>query len=306
MMAGSTDILDQLYLGGNVFEFRALHHGFRVAFAILAVSAAVSFEAVSQAPAGNSAGPPSPGTSLEDELNSGVAAYKTAHYEEAIAHFRRAVELDPGSTMAKVYLATALAQNVVPGLDTPENLQTARVSIAIFQEVLERTPHDVNSMKQIAGIYFSVKQLEEAKTWQKKVLEEDPRDPEAAYTIGVIDWNKAHQNVLKAMMPAGVIDDGEGNLKAPPQVLETIKSQNSALVEEALQYLNQALESRPEYDDAMAYMNLVYRRKADLDWQDDAARQEDLARAKEWARKAMETRKANEERRMSGPPAQNN
>jgi cytochrome c-type biogenesis protein CcmH/NrfG len=54
--------------------------------------------------------------------------------------------------MAKSYLATALAQNVVPGLDTPDNLKTAQQAIDIFQEVLAKDPHDVNSMKQIAGI----------------------------------------------------------------------------------------------------------------------------------------------------------
>ena len=117
-----------------------------------------------------------------------MEAYKSAHYEEAIGHFQRATELDPSLPMAKTYLATALAQNVVPGLDTPENLKTAQQAIDIFQEVLAKDPNDVNSLKQIAGIYFSIKKLDDAKEWQKKVLAADPKDPEAAYTIGVIDW----------------------------------------------------------------------------------------------------------------------
>ena len=49
------------------------------------------------------------------------------------------------------------------------------------------------------------------KDWQKKVLAVDPKDPEAAYTIGVIDWTKAHQNKLKALQAAGLNDDGKGN-----------------------------------------------------------------------------------------------
>ena len=52
-----------------------------------------------------------------DQLNKGVEAYKSAHYEEAINHFQKATQLDPNLPMAKSYLATALAQNVVPGLD---------------------------------------------------------------------------------------------------------------------------------------------------------------------------------------------
>ena len=98
-----------------------------------------------------------------DQLNKGVEAYKGARYEEAIGHFQKATELDPSLPMAKSYLATALAQNIVPGLDTPDNLKTAQQAISIFQEVLSKDPNDVNSLKQIAGIYFSIKKFDDAK-----------------------------------------------------------------------------------------------------------------------------------------------
>ena len=232
-----------------------------------------------------------------DQLNKGVESYKAARYEEAIGHFQKATELDPSLPMAKSYLATALAQNVVPGLDTPDNLKTAQQAISIFQEVLAKDPNDVNSLKNIASIYFSVKKLDEAKQWQKKVLAVDPKDPEAAYTIGVINWTKAHENALKILVPAGVNDDGEGNAKANKKVLEQVKAANDPLVAEGLQYLNQAVANRPNYDDAMAYLNLTYRRKADCDYMDADAVKDDVAKAKEWSAKAMGTRKANEEQK---------
>lgn len=236
-----------------------------------------------------------------DQLNKGVDAYKAARYEEAIGHFQRATELDPTLPMAKSYLATALAQNVVPGLDTPDNLKTAQQAISIFEEVLSREPNDVNSMKQIAGIYFSVKKLDDAEQWQKKVLAVDPKDPEAAYTVGVIDWTKAHENTLKALVPAGINDDGEGNVKAPKKVLEQISDENTGLVDEGLKYLNQAIANRPNYDDAMVYLNLMYRRKADCDYKDPAQVKDDVAQAKQWMTKALGTRKANEQKKQQGP-----
>jgi tetratricopeptide (TPR) repeat protein len=236
-----------------------------------------------------------------DQLNKGVEAYKGAHYEEAINHFQRATQLDPSLPMAKSYLATALAQNVVPGLDTKDNLDMAQQAIGMFQEVLTKDPHDVNSMKQVAGIEFSIKRLDDAKGWQKKVLQEDPKDPEAAYTVGVIDWMEAHQNTLSALAPAGLNDDGEGNAKAPKKIMEPLKTKNAPLVEEALQYLNQAVANRPNYDDAMAYLNLIYRRKADVDFGNEGARKEDLAKAEDWRTKAMGVRKANEAKKNSGP-----
>jgi Tfp pilus assembly protein PilF len=236
-----------------------------------------------------------------DQLNKGVDAYKSARYEEAIGHFQKATQLDPSLPMAKSYLATALAQNVVPGSDTPDNLKTAQQAISIFQEVLDKDPTDVNSLKQIAAIYFSVKKLDEAKTWQKKVLAVDPKDPEAAYTVGVIDWTQAHENLLKALVPAGINDDGEGNPKAPKKVMDPIKAENGPLVEEALQYLTQAVANRANYDDAMVYLNLVYRSKADIDWGNVPAQKEDMAKSDEWRTKAMGTRKANEEKKEKGP-----
>ena len=236
-----------------------------------------------------------------DQLNKGVDAYKSARYEEAIGHFQKATQLDPGLPMAKSYLATALAQSVVPGLDTPDNLKIAQQAIAIFQEVLDKDPNDVNSLKQIAGIYFSVKKFDDAKAWQKKVLAVDPKDPEAAYTIGVIDWTQAHENLLKVLLPAGITDDGEGNAKAPKKLMEPLKAQNGPLVEEGLQYLNQAVANRDNFDDAMIYLNLMYRSKADMDWGNEAARKADIATAESWRTKAMGTRKANEEKKSKGP-----
>lgn len=246
-----------------------------------------------------------------DQLNKGVEAYKSAHYEEAIGHFQRATQLDPNLPMAKSYLATALAQNVVPGLNTAENMKTAQQAIDIFKQVLAKDPNDVNSLKQVAGIYFSIanpsdhqkwlENLKDAKEWQQKVLAVDPKDPEAAYTVGVIDWMQAHANLLAALQGAGINDDGEGNVKVPKKIMDPLKAQNAPLVDEALQYLNQAVANRANYEEAMTYINLTYRAKASVDYDNPAAVKADLVAAREWTAKAMDTRKKNEEKKNQGP-----
>ncbi|MGB8261805.1 MAG: tetratricopeptide repeat protein [Terracidiphilus sp.] len=236
-----------------------------------------------------------------DQLNKGVDAYKSARYEEAIGHFQKATQLDPSLPMAKTYLATAMAQNVVAGLDTPENLKTAQDSIDLYKEVLAKDPNDANTLKQVAGIYFQIKKLDDAKEWQKKVLAVDPKDPEAAYTVGVIDWTLAHENKLKALSAAGLDDDGKGNVKAPKKVMEALAAQNAPLVEEGLKYLNMAVTNKANYDDAMQYLNLIYRNKADVDFGNADAVKADLAAAQEWTDKAMGTRKENEAKKDKGP-----
>ncbi len=236
-----------------------------------------------------------------DQLNKGVESFKSGHYEEAIDHFQQATQLDPKLPMAKTYLATALAQNVIPGLVTPENLKTANQAITMLKDVIAQDPNDVNSIKQVAGIYFSIKQMDEAKAWQKRVLEKSPNDPEAAYTIGVVNWTMAHENTLKLLQAADVNDDGQGNMKAPKKVMEEISKLNKPLVDEGLQYLNQAMQNKADYDDAMAYLNLVYRRKADVDFGNAAAVKDDLAQAEKWRTQAMDIRKKNEAKKNQGP-----
>src|ERR1700694_2886800 len=56
-----------------------------------------------------------------DQLNKGVASYKNSKYEQAIDHFKEAVALDPSLQNARLYLATAYAQQYIPGADTPDN-----------------------------------------------------------------------------------------------------------------------------------------------------------------------------------------
>jgi hypothetical protein len=73
-----------------------------------------------------------------------------------------------------------------------------------------------------------------------------------------------------------------------------MQAANSDLVNDGLKNLQQAVTLNPNYDDAMEYIQLTYRRKADLECGNDAARKADLADADQWTQRAMGARKANE------------
>ncbi len=131
-----------------------------------------------------------------DQLNKGVNAFKTARYEEAIDHFQQAVALDPSLPMARLYLATAYSQQVVPNLQTPDNLKNAQLAIQNFQTVLDKEPNNVNALKGIAALYLNTQNFDQAKAYQNKVIAVDPNDATAYYTIGVIDWTLAYKNAI--------------------------------------------------------------------------------------------------------------
>ncbi len=229
-----------------------------------------------------------------DQLNKGVQAFKNARYEEAVNHFQTAIELDPQYEAAKLYLATAYSYQVVPNLDTPENLAVAQKALDGFNEVLAKDPNDLTALKQIASIDRNIKKLDDAKVYEKKVIAIAPDDAEAHYTVGVVDWMQSYKNAITILAADGLTDDGNGNPKKSKAACQKLQDANTALVNEGLQYLTKAVEINKTYDDAMQYLNLTYRRKADLECGDDNARKADLAQADDWSQKAMGARKQNE------------
>jgi tetratricopeptide (TPR) repeat protein len=237
-----------------------------------------------------------------DQLNKGVQAYKGAKYEDAIQHFQEAVRLDPTYPSAQLYLATAYAQSVVPDLQTPENLKRAQLAIDGFKQVYDRDPKDVGSIKGIAALYLNIGKYDDAKAWQLKAIAVDPQDAEAYYTVGYIDWRQAYRNAVEQLGTQGLTDAGDGNPKMNKQVCAKLQELNTPLVTEGLQYMQKAIDVRPNYDDAMSYMNLLNRRKADLECGNEAARKADVQAAIDWNTKAMGTRKANEEKKAAATP----
>ena len=236
-----------------------------------------------------------------DQLIKGVQAYKNAKFEEAIDHFQNAENLDPALENAPLYLATAYAQQVVPDSTTPENLKNAQLAISSYQKVLAKDPNDLNALKGIAAVYLNTGKTEEAKEWQRKVAQVDPKDPVAHYTIGVVDWRVAYKNAIATRNSLSMQDNGD--MIKDKGACQKLATMNSPLVNEGVQELQQAINLRPAYDDAMSYLSLLYRRKADLDCGDDAGHKADLAMFDQWRDKTMATRKANEEKKNQQTPA---
>ena len=232
-----------------------------------------------------------------DQLTKGIAAFKAGpdHYEEATNYFQNAVKLDPKNPTAKLYLATTYASQVVPNLMTPENLAMAQKALDGFNAVLAANPNDLTALKQVASIDRNIQKFDEAKAAELKVIAAAPNEAEAYYTIGAIDFNLVHYKGTVPILAAdGLTDDGQGNKKITKGACAKLKATNSALVDEEMKALQKAIELNPTYDDAMQYLQLTYREKANVDCDNDGARKDDLAQADQWTQKAMGTRKANE------------
>jgi len=236
-----------------------------------------------------------------DQLNKGVKAYKDNHYEQAIDHFQQAVQLDPSLINARMYLATAYVSQYIPGVESPDNVRTAEEAIKEYQTVIDMNPareQKVNSAKGIAYLYLNQKKWDDAKKYYRMASDLDPNDPEPYYSVGVIDWTAAYQPRMEERAKLGMKPDEHLSAKNKDQkkVCEDLKTKNAATIQEGIDTLKKAIDLRPDYDDAMAYMNLMYRERADVECDDESARAEDLKTADHWVDETMRVKKAKAEK----------
>jgi tetratricopeptide (TPR) repeat protein len=239
-----------------------------------------------------------------DNLNKGVAAYRNAKYTDAVNFFEEAAQLDPTNLNARTYLAIAYMMQWIPGAESPENLQFAAKARDEFGKVLAADPNETTALASLASLAYNeadslpadqkVTKLDEAADWYKKLIAADAKNRDAYYGLGAIAQKKFYPALMLARVNANMKPDEPGPLKDKKAKAE-LAQKYSPIIEDGLQNLQKALDIDKESDDAMAYMNLLIREKADLaDDKDEYKKQIDVADS--WLQKALDTKKAKNER----------
>jgi tetratricopeptide (TPR) repeat protein len=209
-----------------------------------------------------------------DLLNKGVAAFKNGQYDVAIEDFKQAKDLDPGLMNARLYLATAYASQYIPGAPSEQNMKLGSAAVDEFKQVLEIDPNNLSAVDGIGSIIFQMagqpydpKKFEESKGYHQRHIDLRPNDPEPYYWIGVIDWTlafRANGELRAGYNREHIAKQVRDTDPLPAAVRSEYTAKYGALVDEGIAKLQKAIELRPDYDDAMAYLNLLYRRKADM------------------------------------------
>jgi Tfp pilus assembly protein PilF len=235
-----------------------------------------------------------------DQLRQGVQSFKSAQYTPAVENFKKAIQLDPSLEVAKLYLATAYANQFIPGAESDDNMKMGQSAIDEFKAVLKDDPSNVNSVAGIASLYFNMKKLDDAKEWYEKQIQLDSKNAEAYYSIGVIAWTKSYPAQMKARADAHMDPQANTPFK-DKKAQEALCSVNNPIVDDGFKSLNKAVELKPDYDDAMAYINLLYRVKADCE-ESPQDRDKDLDAANSWVDKLMKV-KADKAKAAAAAPA---
>ncbi len=238
-----------------------------------------------------------------NEIKQANEAYEHEEYARALEHYTRARQIDTsfpdldrmiGYSQIGLYVpddkspkneahATAAINELTVYLKKrPEDriardalinmyLNANRTSQAIdyFRNYLNQHPADLEAVKSIATLYAKQGDFNESLNWYQKITLLDSKNPESFYIYGVVCYEKVAKNP-----PA---DDNE----------------KMAIIEKGKNALQHAIDMRPDYAEAMAYLNLLWRQQALLDAKTDPVKaQADVAQADTIRNRAIEFLKA--------------
>jgi tetratricopeptide (TPR) repeat protein len=235
------------------------------------------------------------------EMKQGNEYYANEEYKPALAEFQKGLENDPEATFAWRSVGLSALAMFKPGDESPANQDLARVATEAFEHYLA-DPENAEDQKvkdYLLSMYINGKQFDKALAFVDQERQKDPTKagdfmrskinilnladrydeavklgmdfqgpdaPEILYTLGVSAWDKSYND------PKYSLADREH------------------IVDLGLAATDKALKIKPDYFEAMAYYNLLYREKAKMTT-DPVARQAFLDKATEWMQKAIELRK---------------
>lgn len=230
-----------------------------------------------------------------DKLNKGVQAYKAAQFDQAVEDFKEAKALDPKLLNARLYLATAYASQFIPGAPSDENMNYGREAITEFKDVLAVDPNNLSAIDGIGSLLYNMSTpyneqlLEQSKQYHEKHIQVRPQDPEPYYWIAVIDWaiaTHANNTLRQQYNEKNVRKPLKAGDPLPPQLAKEFAQKYGATIAEGMENAQKAMDRKPEYDEAMAYLNLLYRQKADTETSLEA-RDADVKQADDLVHKVM-------------------
>jgi len=231
-----------------------------------------------------------------EEMHAGELAYKFSDYAGAAEHFKAVLALDPDFPQARLFLASSYAQQYIAGDDSAANIAMAQQAIEQFKLVLDEDPSEAEEYKcvvPIASLSFNLKRFDQARDYYGKATKLKPQEARNYFMLGLIDWTEASKSRTTAKSEQGLT---EGQMLSKPEACIALRHENQQKVEDGIASLQKALQLQPDFDDAMGYLNLLYRERAEYECDDPAARKADLKMADEWTDKAIASKKTKSEK----------
>jgi len=246
------------------------------------------------------------------EIRQANEAYEKEDYATALIHYTKARAIDPSFDDLDRMIGYSQIGLYVPDDKTPKNEQHADAAIAslsrylkkrpddriardalinmylnanrtsqaidFFLQYLKSHPGDLEAVKSVATLYAKQGNFNESLTWYQKITLIDSKNPESFYIFGVVCYEKVAKNP-----PADV-------------------NEKRAIIDRGKAALEHAIQMKPDYFEAMAYLNLLWRQQA-LTESDPLKAQADVQQADQIRNKTLEIIRAKKAQQQPAPPA---
>jgi tetratricopeptide (TPR) repeat protein len=225
------------------------------------------------------------------EIKAANEAYQKEDWSTALQHYKVARQIDPSFDDLTRLVGYSEIGLYIPDDKTPKNeahadaailelnnylqkkpddriardalinmyLNANRTTQAIdyFIAYLKTHPADLEAVKSIATLYAKQGDFNKSLEWYEKITLLDAKNPESFYIFGVVCYEKVSKNMAGA---------------DPAQKMDLINKGKAAL--------QHAIDMKPDYAEAMAYLNLLWRQQALVDAITDPVKaQADVAQA---------------------------
>lgn len=242
----------------------------------------------------------------KQETKKGNEFLKAAQYQSALAAYQEALRLDPKETKLNKHIGIAYMGMYQPGSKHPKDLEFAEKAVEHLKKYIAAYPEDKKALEYLVSMYLNTERYDDAiNFYQNDLLKRDPKDSKAMQSLAMLYFKKGDfDNGVKWLKERLAV---EGN---NPEVYYLIgvqawdrsynfpdidPEQRTKIVDDGLQALNKALELKPEYFEAVSYINLLYREKAKIEL-DPIKKQEYTDTANKYLQQALDMRKAAQEK----------
>jgi predicted Zn-dependent protease len=177
------------------------------------------------------------------------------HADSAIAELTRYLKKRPDDRIARDALINMYL-----------NANRTSQAIDYFRGYLQAHPGDLEAVKSIATLYAKEGNFNESLNWYEKITLLDSKNPESYYIYGVVCYEKVAKN--------------------PP----ADAAEKMAIIQKGEAALMKASQLKPDYFEALVYLNLLYRQQA-LTETDPVKQQQLMAEADKVRNQAVEVNK---------------
>jgi tetratricopeptide (TPR) repeat protein len=236
------------------------------------------------------------------QLKQGNVLYENESYKDALAQFQKGLEIDPAATFAWRSVGLSAMALHRPGIEGEENKKYADTAIDAFNKYLSTNPKDKEKVEEyLTTVLINDSRWDEALARLEKQAQGEP---------GNADLERA---IVTTLLKAGRVEDAYQRAtqasKPDPQLLYSVgvacwgmsygdptldPVKRVQVVDMGIEATKKSLDLDPDFFDAMAYYNLLFREKAKLATTFEEADRYNKE-ADVWLKKALELREKEKE-----------